>query len=133
MFGAGAIGLFLLVSLVIMAIPAILAFIVLNRVPPEHRKQTPGLAFLLLIPFFSFVWMFFVHPRVASSLRSYFAAKGDTTVGDCGGSLALALCICCLCTLVPFLGVLTGLAALVLFIIFYVKAFDLSSRIPKTT
>jgi hypothetical protein len=122
----------LLMMLVLCAIPAILAFVVLSRVPVEHRKQTPGLAFLLLIPLFSLIWAFFVHPKVAESLQSYFAAKGDTSVGDCGAAIALWLCICAVCALVPLLGMFCGLASLILLIIFYVKAFDLSSRIPRT-
>lgn len=118
--------------LLLAAIPAVLAFVVLSRIPEQHRKQTPGLAFLLLIPFFSIIWAFFVHPKVAESLKSYFAAKGDTSVGDCGASLALWLCISSVCALIPIVNIFAGLAALVLLIIFYVKAFDLSSRIAKT-
>lgn len=113
------------------AIPAILAFVVLSRLPPPHQKQAPGLAFLLLIPCFSLVWAFFVHPRVAESLKSYYASVGDNSVGDGGASLALWLCICPILGLIPFLGPLAGLVGLILLIIFYVKAFELSSRIRK--
>lgn len=130
-FAAYGLGLVLLLAIAFMAIPAILAAVVLSRVPPEHRKQSPGLAFLLLIPLFSLVWMFFVHPRVADSLKSYFTAKGDTSVGDCGHTLALWLCICGACSIIPFVNMFAGLAALVLLIIFYVKAFELSGRIQR--
>jgi len=121
------IGMFVIIA----AIPAVLAFIVLSRVPPLHRKQKPGLAFLLLIPFFSLVWAFFVHPKVAESIKGYYLAQGDSTVGDCGASLALWFCICSACAFIPFLGKIAGVAALVLMIIFYVKAFGLSSRISQ--
>jgi hypothetical protein len=135
-FGLGTTELLLIVTIfgifaAISAIPAILAFVVLSRIPPEHRKQEPGLAFLLLIPLFSMVWAFFVHPRVAASLQSYYATKGDASVGDCGASLALWLCICSIVAIVPLVSFVAGPAALVLLIIFYVKAFDLSSRIGK--
>jgi len=133
--GPELITLFLIISfiLVIELIPAILAFLVLSRVPAQYRKQEPALAFLLIIPIFSLVWMFFVHPRVAESLKSYFAVNGDTSHGDCGASLALAMCICSLCSLIPFIGFIGGMAALVLMIIFYVKAFALSSQIVART
>ena len=122
------LGFFLLLT----AIPAVLACIVLSRVPQEHRKQSPGLAFLLIIPVFSLIWMFFVHPKVAESLQSYFAAIGDTSVGDCGASLARWLCICALGCLIPVVGLLASVAALVFLILFYARAFDLSARItPK--
>jgi hypothetical protein len=138
----GAFGLGLPELIVIMAIlgglflfaavPAVLAFVVLSRIPPQFRRQDPGLAFLLFIPFFSLVWNFFVHPKVAESLKAYHDAQGPHAHGDCGGSLALAACICAACSLIPFAGYITGVAALVLIILFYVKAFDLSARIPKT-
>jgi hypothetical protein len=116
---------------VVAAVPAVLAFIVLNRVPPQYRTQTPGLAFLLLIPLFSLAWMFFIHPKVASSLKNYAEANGDKTHGDCGADLALWLCICAACEIIPGIGILSGVAALVLLIIFYVKAFDISSSIAR--
>jgi hypothetical protein len=122
---------FLIIGLVLSLIPAVLAFIVLSRVPPPFQKQTPGLAFLLIIPLFSVIWGFFVHPKVAESLEAYFELFGDKRHGDCGRSLALALCICTACTIVPFFGILSGLAALILFILFYVKAFDLSAAISQ--
>lgn len=126
------IAMVLVILLVIEAIPAILAYIVLSRIPEQHRKQSPGLVFLLLIPLFSVIWAFFVHPRVAESLKSYYDSLGANLYGDCGKSLALWLCICSVCVFVPFLGMFAGLAALVLLILFYVRAFDLSSKIPKS-
>jgi hypothetical protein len=136
MFGLGmpellVVAMILGMLLVFAAIPAVLAFLVLNRIPPQFRKQQPGLAFLLLIPVFSLVWNFFVHPKVAESIKAYYDAQGVPTNGDCGASLALWLCICCVCSLVPFLGMFAGVAGLVLMILFYVKAFDLTARIPK--
>jgi hypothetical protein len=123
----------LIVGLMLMfsAIPAVLAFLVLSRIPGEFRKQEPGLAFLLLIPCFSIIWAFFVHPKVADSLKSYFEAKGIQGHGDCGASIALWICICGACSFVPVAGAAAGLAGLVLLIVFYVKAFELSGTIPQ--
>ena len=125
------IGFLLSFLFVVSAVPAVLAFVVLQRVPVEHRKQEPLLAFLLLIPFFAIIWAFFVHPRVAASLQAWSAARGIATNGDCGGSLALALCLCGVVSFVPLLGLLAGLAALVLLVIFYVKAFELSAQLAR--
>lgn len=135
-FGAGpelgavfflAFGLFFLT---LAALPSVLSFLLLNRIPVEHRQQTPGLAFLLLIPFFNLIWAFFVYPKIADSLQSYFRSRGEN-VGDAGHGIALATCICSVCAIIPLLGMFAGLAALVLLIIFFVKAFDLSGRIPR--
>jgi hypothetical protein len=138
MLGLGLVELILITAifgglLVFAAIPAVLGYLVLSRIPPQYRKQEPGMAFLLLIPIFSIVWNFFVHPKVAESLKAYYDAQGPHTNGDCGASLALWLCICGACTFVPVLGLFAGVAGLVFMILFYVKAFDLSARIPKTT
>jgi ABC-type phosphate transport system permease subunit len=122
------VAFFLLIPFAIL--PAILSYILLDRIPPEHRQQDSGLALLLLIPVFSVIWAFFVYPKISDSLRSYFASRGEDA-GDCGRSTALAACICSACTIVPFVGLLAGLAALVLLIIFFVKAFDLSGRIQR--
>ncbi len=122
-----AIAVALLVMALLMAIPAVLSFVVLNRIPEAHRKQTPAMAFLLLIPLFSLVWAFFVYPRIAESLKSYFDSKGDTSRGDCGAQLALWLCISSIASFVPFIGMFSGIASLVLMILFFVKAFELSA------
>lgn len=137
-FGLGGAELLLIVGivgfvLVLAAIPAVLGYVVLNRIPPQFRRQSPALAFLLLIPFFSLIWNFFVHPKVAESLKAYYDAQGPHAHGDCGGSLALWLCVCGVCSFIPFVGFIAGVAALVLLIIFYVKAFELSAQIPLAT
>ncbi len=140
--GIGTIGLGsseLVVILVIAAfllipfalLPAILSFLLLNRIPAEHRKQEPGLAFLLIIPLFSIIWAFFVYPRISDSLRSYFASRGQDRA-DCGRGIAIATCVCIACSIIPIVGMLSGLAGLVLLIVFFVKAFGLTGEIQKS-
>lgn len=89
------------------------------------------MVFLLLIPCFNIVWNFFVYPKLADSFASYFRAQGRTDVGDCGRGIGMAYCICAVCGVVPYLGLLAGLAALILWIIFLVKAADLKGQIPE--
>jgi hypothetical protein len=136
-FGLGSAELLVIVLIAFLLIipfailPAMLSYVLLDRIPPEHQKQSPGLALLLIIPLFSVIWAFFVYPRISDSLQSYFRSRGENA-GDCGRSIALATCICSACSIVPFVGMLTGLAALVLLIVFFVKAFELTGRIQKT-
>ena len=106
-------------------VPAILAYFALDRIPPEDRKRDPALALLLLIPVFSLIWAFFIYPSISSSLESYFARRGDRSVGDCGRSVAIVFCIC---TLIPFVHII----GLVCMIIFFVKVFTLTGRIERT-
>ncbi len=101
-----------------------------KRVPPPFRKLEPGLVWLLLIPCFSLIWNFFVFPRFSQSYRGYFDASGRTDVGDCGAAVGLAYCVTCVCSLVPYLGCVTGIASLILLILFLIKANDLKNMIP---
>jgi ABC-type Fe3+ transport system permease subunit len=129
MFIVGSSGLLLFFGLLIFIlplwiVPAILAFVALDRIPAEDRKQDPALALLLLIPFFSLIWAFFVYPRISASLESYFSRRGDRSNGDCGRSLALVFCIC---SLIPFVHIV----ALICIIIFFVKVFSLTGKIAR--
>ncbi len=100
-----------------------------KRIPAEHRKMEPGMVWLLLIPCFSLVWNFFVFPRLSESYLSYFTSKGRTDVGDCGRGIGLAYAICSACSIIPYLGIIGGLAGLVLLIIYLIKAYELKGQI----
>ena len=136
MNGIGATELLIIVLILgfvflLMAIPAILGYVILSRIPESHRKQSPGLCFLLLIPFFSLVWQFFVYPKISESFKSYFSDRVDRPAGDFGASLALWCCITSLLSLIPVLGVFAAIASIVLLIMFFVKAFDHTKYIQK--
>jgi len=127
MFGLIFLGM-LIVGLVIQAVVCIVVSDCLKRVPPQFRKQDPGMCWLLMIPLFRLIWNFFVHLKVAESYQAYFNSIGRTDAGDCGKGLALAYCICAACSFIP----LVGLASLVLLIIMLVKFNELKNRIPAT-
>lgn len=101
-----------------------------KRIPVEHRKQEPGMVWLLLIPCFNIVWNFFVFPKLSQSFKSYFDAKGRTDLGDCGESLGLTYSILAACSIIPYLGMLAGLAGLIVLIIYLVKVNELKNMIP---
>ena len=113
-------------------IAIVLVFIDYQRIPPRFRRLEPGLVFLLLIPCFNIVWNFFVFPQLADSFKAYFDSIGDRSVGDCGRDLGVWYAICSAVSVIPFLGCLTGIASLVLLILFLVKANELKNRIPIT-
>jgi hypothetical protein len=107
----------------------------LKRVPEAHRKQTPGMVWLLMIPLFNLFWNFMVFPKVSESFDSYFKSKGEAVPST--ANLAQIFCIVAAASFVvgfiPILGMLSGiggLAALVLLIILLVKYSDLKNRIP---
>lgn len=102
----------------------------LKRVPAEHQKMSPGLVWLLLIPLFNMVWLFFVVINTSGSFKSYFDAQERSDVGDCGKGIGLAWAICAVASIIPMIGILIGLASLVLMIIYLVKATSLKNQIP---
>ncbi len=135
--------IFAIVFVVALAISIGLLYLVFScyqRIPPQHRQMEPWQVWLLLIPVFPIVWNFFVYPKLAKSYQSYFAEQGRTDVGDCGEKIGLwfAICAAAIVTIIiPCLGMITGpiaaLAALVLWIIFIVKALGLKGQIPQQT
>lgn len=133
-FGVAFLGI-MCASLVIgLGIQAVICWYLSNclkAIPQEHRKQEPGMVWLLMIPLFSIVWNFFVYPRISESYKSYFDSIGRTDVGDCGRSLAFTFCILCCCTIIPYLGGCVGIAALVIWIILLVKYSTLKGQITN--
>jgi hypothetical protein len=120
------------VALCIHIVVCIFLYSFYKRVPAPFRKMEPGMVWLLLIPCFNFVWNFFAFPRLSKSLQAYFASVGNTAVGDCGEGLALGYSVCEVATLIPCVGLLVWIAAIVLLIIFLMKTNDLTKRIPAT-
>jgi hypothetical protein len=101
-----------------------------DRIPPPHRKLQPWQVWLMLIPLFGIIWQFFVYPRLGQSFRSYFRERGRTDLGDCGEQLGLWVAICGTAGLIPYIGGCFSIVALVLLIIFLVKASNLKAQIP---
>ena len=87
------------------------------------------MVWLMMIPCFNLVWGFFVYPKLAESYEAYFRAQGRPDV-DCGRNLAMAYCILVCTSIIPYLGALTGMAGLIVLILFLVKINDLKRQIP---
>jgi hypothetical protein len=102
-----------------------------RRIPQQFRKQEPGMVWLLLIPCFSIIWNFFVYPPLSRSFKAYFDSINRTDVGDCQEGIGLAYSVCVTISIIPFLGCLTGIPALVLLIIFLIKTNDLKNQITE--
>ena len=129
----------ILIGVAIAAVVAYLLYRCFQRIPAQHRQMEPWQAWLLVIPIFNVVWMFFVFPKLAKSYQSYFGQQGRTDVGDCGEKIGFACAVCYAVSLVggfvPCLGMIVGpiaaLAGLVLLIVFLVKALTLKRQIPE--
>jgi len=106
----------------------------LNALPPEHQRQSPGLVWLLMIPFVHFVFNFFVFPRISDSYKSYFESKGDLSNGDCSKGIGIGYSVCCVVFWIPIpiIQPLVCIAALVLLIIYMVKITGLKSQVIES-
>ena len=123
----------MVVGLIALGIAILVLFLMynaLNRLPPEFRLMQPGLVFLLLIPFFNWVWIFFVVTRISRSYQNYFQTQGRSDQGDCGYGVGLAWAICVVASLIPFVNFVTSIASLVLSIIFLVKITGMKNLLP---
>jgi hypothetical protein len=106
----------------------------LNRCSPENRAMQPGMTWLLLIPLFNLVWIFIVVINMAKSLGAEFQKRNIAIEPEPGKTIGLAYAILAACSIVPFVNYLTGIPALVCWIIYWVKiagySKELASPVP---
>lgn len=99
----------------------------LSKCTPGFRSPDPGMVWLLLIPVFNLIWQFIVVTGIGKSLASEYARRGIPSPEPFPGqSIGLAMCICSCCCIIPILGILAGLAYLVLWIIYWIKIAEFS-------
>ena len=128
MAGIGFIGM-ALVILIGLAI-AIMYFLnlqdTLKEVSEENRDVPAVNAWLLLIPFFSIVYAFIFYPKICSSLKKEYGARGWDSSSDFGKNLGLVMAILGVVAIIPIQALkgIAGLASLVIFIIFWVKMYN---------
>ena len=144
----GFIFFFMLIALAIVLIPAIFFLITqqntLKAIQPENRTMNPGEVWLQLIPLFGWVWQFIVVSRISDSLRREFNSWTNDTIFQGQGNAAiyvgyskptygigLAMCICNCCTIVPCLGYLAWLGALVCWIIYWVQLAEWKGKVQR--
>jgi len=135
--GAGIAAVFT-IALIVFAIallPAIFYILTiqkaLNRCAPENRAMAPGMAWLLLVPLVNIVWQFFVVINVAKSLGSEFQKRGIAEEPEPGKKLGLIMCILACCGIIPLLGILCSLGALVCWILYWIKIAGFSSKLAE--
>lgn len=88
-----------------------------SMIPPEKAQTTPGKAVgFLFIPFFNFYWIFVAFLGLAKALNEELRGEAiaDKEVSE---GLCLTSCILACCSVIPYLGILVGLANMVVTII----------------
>jgi hypothetical protein len=100
-----------------------------RAIPEAHRKMDPGLVWLLLIPLFNLVWMFFVFIRLAKSFGEAYAAQNRQV--DTGEKMALAFCVCFVAGAIPFVGCIATPASLVLLVLVLLRFNQLKKELGQ--
>ena len=104
----------------------------LKQVSNKNRLVPAVNVWLMLIPLFNLVYPFILYPKICDSVKLEYEDRGIIENGDFSRGIALALPILTLCSFLPFIGVLAGIANLVLFILFWVKTAEYKEKLRKT-
>jgi len=105
-----------------------------GRCAPRNRLLSPDQVWLNLIPIFGIVWQFMMVGRIADTLRNEFAARGTPRApvpDDYGRGVGLAMCILGVVSIIPYVGILTGLAGMVCWIVYWVKISGYSRELAQ--
>lgn len=127
--------LFLIIVAVCIAIAVLYVLTLrkaLSRCAPQNRAAEPDTAWLLLIPIFNLFWQFIFYPRISQSLEREFHQRGLPIEANPAKSLGLALAILHACSIIPVLNILTGFAALVCSILYWIKISGYSSQLATS-
>jgi hypothetical protein len=126
----------LIVFSVFFLIPGILYLLTLqnalSKCDPSVRQMEPGMVWLLLIPLFNFIWIFFVVMGIGKSLGAELRRRGISSQEPYPAqSVGMAMAICKCCCIIPLLNLLAGLAYVVLWIMYWIKVADFSRMLDQ--
>ena len=126
-----------LITIAVLLVPFIFYLLTLQkalkRCSPENRAMQPGMVWLMFIPLFNLVWHFIIVGNVAQSLAAEFRKRGIAEEPAPGKTIGLTMCILHCCGIIPFLGPLCALAALVCWILYWVKIAGFSGKLVEPT
>jgi len=119
---------FLLLGMALTFVAAIAGYIILYKawqvIQDGQPRTTPGKAVgFLFIPFFNFYWMFMAYWGWAKDCNAYISSKG-LSLTPLPEKLYLAYPIIILCSGIPYVGSVTALASIVVFIIICIQMID---------
>lgn len=94
----------------------------MNVVSEENRKMPPSNVWLMLIPLFNIVWQFIMVNKIAESITEE-CIKLNIAVKESKPTYNIGL-TWNICNLIIFIPIIGGLAALITFILYWVKVND---------
>jgi hypothetical protein len=94
----------------------------LDAVDPMCRKMPSGQVWLLLIPIFNWIWQFVVVSKIADSFKAEFERLNVPVQEERPTyNIGLTKNILSLCSIIPFLGTLASIGALICWIMYWIK------------
>ena len=121
-------GLEFLIILILAAVivPMVFFYILLmrllNECSQENRKMEGGMVWLNFIPLFGLGWTFYTVIQIRDSLKLEFKSRNlQTDDPEFGFNLGLTYAILSACSIIPFLGGLAAIGALVLWILYWIR------------
>jgi hypothetical protein len=122
----------LLVALIL--IPKIFYLITLQStlkaISEENRKMPSNNVWLQLIPLFGLVWHFIIVKKMADSISAEANLKNiKIDEQKPAYNIGLAMCILNCFFIIPYLNILTGIASLICFILYWTKINSYKSKI----
>ncbi|PIE19168.1 MAG: hypothetical protein CSA65_03085 [Proteobacteria bacterium] len=126
----------LLLFLGAVLIPQIISIIVYHRVlgplPIERRLISRRATFLLLIPFFSTAFEFYVVLRLSRSLREYFDIVEEPEMGGCGRVLGVSFCLFNAAGLIPAIGIAFAVVGFILWVMYMMTMLEVRAVVVTT-
>ncbi|TKK67250.1 hypothetical protein FC093_15325 [Ilyomonas limi] len=116
----------LLLAFVLVFMVTVILFLItlqntLKAVEPENRTMNPGNVWLMLIPFFNAIWVFIVVNAIANSSQTQLELYGEYSGQKVTYNIGMAWAICSVLNWVPIIGLIAGFAALILFVVYWIK------------
>jgi hypothetical protein len=120
LLGAMCIGL--IIGLIIQYFFCLSLSNLLKQIHPRNRHVEPLQAYRLFIPFYSLYWIFALTGRIADSLEDEYRERRWRRDGDFGRTIGMWYGITSIGSIIPYLGSLIAIGAIVLWILYWVKA-----------
>jgi len=134
--GAGLPLCFIFIGIAPLIAGGVIGYILLYRfwdiIQDGNARTSPSKAVgFCFIPFFNFYWLFIANVGLAKDMNTYCNER-DIAGPRISEGLALTYCILSFCGMIPYVGIVTGIACIVIWIVLYKQFGDTASRIAKT-
>ena len=105
----------------------------LLEVSQKNRKIPAVNVWLMLIPLFNIIYSFILYPKISESLKDEYNDRGLPTRGDYARGIGITMPILQLCGFIPGINIFTGIANLILFIIYWSKMSNFKNELKSSS